>query len=134
MCSRRRPRSSSSLPVEKKIIKIIVRRGEEKERKLWTTERSALTGAMTAIIKTIVGVGGVKSLTAGVIMVVKVLDIMEMLAMMETMECKDFVKAQGRLRNAGEGRGEGRIMAIMAEARLMVSPAMDTRVFHQTNQ
>ena len=57
-----------------------------------------------------------------------------LLAITGTMECKDFVKAQGRQRSTGEGRGEGRIMAIMAEARLMVSPAMDTRVFNQTIQ
>ena len=78
-----------------------------------------------------VGVGGVNFPTVVVITAMKGMDTMEM---METMECKDFIKAQGRQRSTGEGRGEGRIMAIMAEARLMVSPAMDTRVFNQTNR
>ena len=80
------PRLSSSKQREKKkSSKIERRRREEKKRKLWTAERSALTGAMAAIITTIVGVGGVKSRTAGVITAVKVMDII-LLAMMGMME------------------------------------------------
>ena len=125
-----RPRSSK--PIEKKSK--IVRRGEEKERKRWTAERSALIRAMTAINTTIVGVGGGKSRTAGVITVVKGMDIMEVLAMTGTMQCKDFVKAQGRQRSTGEGRGEGRIMATEVDALPIDTLAMVTRLLHQNNQ
>ena len=85
----------------------------------------------------IVGVGGVKSRTAGVITVVKGMDTVEMLAMTggtSKESCLKIVKAQGHQRSTGEGRREGRIMATGADARLMVSPAMDTRLLHQTIQ
>ena len=70
---------------------------------------------------------------AVVITAVKVMDII-LLAMMGMMECKDFVKAQGRLRSTEEGLGEGRTTAKEAEAHPTLPLAMDTRVFHQTNQ
>ena len=129
-----RPRSSK--PIEKKSK--IVRRGEEKERKLWTAERSALIRAMTAIITMIVGVGGVKFPTAGVITVVKMMDIMEMLAMTwgtsKASWCLKIVKAQGHQRSTGEGRRACRTTAMKAGARLMIPLATGTRLLHQTHQ
>ena len=58
---------------------IIVRGGEEKERKRWTAERSALIRAMKAIVMIIVGVRGVKFPTAVLITALKGMDTMEML-------------------------------------------------------
>ena len=57
-----------------------------------------------------------------------------LLAITGTMECKDFVKAQGRQRSTGEGRGEGRIMATEVDALPMDTLAMVTRLLHQNNQ
>ena len=92
---------------------------------------------MEAIITMIAGVGGVNFPTPVVITVVKGMDTVEMLAMTggtSKASCLKIVKAQGHQRSTGEGRREGRIMATGADARLMVSPAMDTRLLHQTIQ
>ena len=92
---------------------------------------------MEAIITMIAGVGGANFPTAVVITAAKGMDTVEMLAMTggtSKASCLKIVKAQGHQRSTGEGRREGRIMATGADARLMVSPAMDTRLIHQTIQ
>ena len=92
---------------------------------------------MEAIITMIAGVGGANFPTAVVITAAKGMDTVEMLAMTggtSKESCLKIVKAQGHQRITGEGRREGRIMATGADARLMISPAMDTRLIHQTIQ
>ena len=89
---------------------------------------------MLAIITMIIGFGGKEFRTAVVISAEKGMDTMKMLVMTGTMDCKDFVKAQGRQRSTGEGRGESRIMATEADAHPTLPLAMGTRLLHQTNQ
>jgi len=57
-----------------------------------------------------------------------------LLAVTGMMECKDFVKAQGRQRSTGEGRGEGRTTAVIVDAHPTLPLTMGTRLLHQTNQ
>ena len=129
--------AARSRSIEKKSK--IVRRGKEKERKLWTTERSALTGEMAAIITTIVGVGGVNFPTVVVITAMKGMDTMEMLAMTggtSKASCLKIVKAQGQQRSTGEGRRACRTTAMKADARPVITLVMDTpgsrQMLHQT--
>ena len=92
---------------------------------------------MTAIIMVIVGVGGVKFPTAVVITVVKGIDTVEMLAMTggtSKESCLKIAKAQGHQRSTGEGRRACRTTAMKAGARLVLPPAMGTRLLHQTHQ
>ena len=92
---------------------------------------------MVAIIMTIAGVGGVIFPTAVVITAMQGMDTMEMLALTRgtsKASCLKIVKAQGHQRSTGEGRRACRTTAIKAGARLVLPPAMGTRLLHQTHQ